>query len=52
MEAKHVSDSLTEQVQILMPSHINGADRYSEASWSNGLTLLPRSLPVGIPDVM
>jgi acyl-CoA hydrolase len=27
MEAKHVSDSLTEQVQIIMPSHINGADR-------------------------
>lgn len=27
MEAKHVSDSLTEQVQILMPSHINGSDR-------------------------
>lgn len=27
MEPKHVSDSLTEQVQILMPNHINGADR-------------------------
>ncbi len=27
MEAKHVTDSLTEQVQILMPSHINGQDR-------------------------
>lgn len=27
MEAKRVSDSLTEQVQIIMPSHINGADR-------------------------
>ena len=27
MEPKRVSDSLTEQVQILMPSHINGADR-------------------------
>jgi len=27
MEPKHVSDSITEQVQILMPSHINGADR-------------------------
>lgn len=27
MEAKQVSDSLTEQVQIIMPSHINGADR-------------------------
>jgi len=27
MEPKHVSDSLTEQVQILMPSHINGSDR-------------------------
>lgn len=27
MEAKHVSDSLTEQVQILMPTHINGSDR-------------------------
>jgi len=27
MEPKHVSDSLTEQVQILMPAHINGADR-------------------------
>ena len=24
---KHVSDSLTKQVQILMPSHINGTDR-------------------------
>lgn len=27
MEAKRVNDSLTEQVQIIMPSHINGADR-------------------------
>jgi len=27
MDAKRVSDSLTEQVQILMPSHINGAGR-------------------------
>jgi acyl-CoA hydrolase len=27
MEPKHVADSLTEQVQIIMPSHINGADR-------------------------
>lgn len=27
MEPKHVSDSITEQVQILMPTHINGADR-------------------------
>lgn len=27
MEAKRVIDSLTEQVQIIMPSHINGADR-------------------------
>lgn len=27
MEPKRVSDSLTEQVQILMPSHINGSDR-------------------------
>ena len=27
MEEKRVSDSLTEQVQILMPSHINGSDR-------------------------
>lgn len=27
MEAKHVSDSLTEQVQIIMPSHSNGANR-------------------------
>jgi acyl-CoA hydrolase len=27
MEPKRVSDSLTEQVQILMPSHINGAGR-------------------------
>jgi acyl-CoA hydrolase len=27
MEPKHVSDSITEQVQILMPSHINGSDR-------------------------
>ncbi|MDF2510508.1 MAG: hypothetical protein K0S04_374 [Herbinix sp.] len=27
MEAKRVLDSLTEQVQILMPSHINGSDR-------------------------
>jgi acyl-CoA hydrolase len=27
MEPKHVADSLTEQVQILMPSHINGAGR-------------------------
>lgn len=27
MDAKRVADSLTEQVQILMPSHINGQDR-------------------------
>lgn len=27
MEPKRVSDSLTEQVQIIMPTHINGADR-------------------------
>ncbi len=27
MEPKHISDSITEQVQIIMPSHINGADR-------------------------
>lgn len=27
MDAKRVMDSLTEQVQILMPSHINGSDR-------------------------
>lgn len=27
MESKHVSDSLTEQVQIVMPTHSNGADR-------------------------
>jgi len=27
MEAKRVSDSITEQVQILMPAHINGQDR-------------------------
>lgn len=27
MEAKRVNDSLTEQIQILMPSHINGQDR-------------------------
>lgn len=27
MEAKRVVDSLTEQVQILMPTHINGQDR-------------------------
>lgn len=27
MEPKRVADSLTEQVQILMPSHINGAGR-------------------------
>lgn len=27
MEPKHVSDSLTEQVQIIMPSHSNGANR-------------------------
>lgn len=27
MKSKHVNDSLTEQVQILMPSHINGTDR-------------------------
>ncbi|MDF2537597.1 MAG: hypothetical protein K0S76_618 [Herbinix sp.] len=27
MEPKRVSDSITEQVQILMPSHINGTDR-------------------------
>lgn len=27
MEAKHVSDSLTEQVQIIMPYHSNGANR-------------------------
>lgn len=27
MEPKHVSDSITEQVQILMPIHINGQDR-------------------------
>ncbi len=27
MEPKHVSDSLTEQVQIIMPSHSNGVNR-------------------------
>ncbi len=27
MEAKRIADSLTEQVQILMPTHINGQDR-------------------------
>lgn len=27
MEAKRVDDSLTEQIQILMPVHINGQDR-------------------------
>jgi acyl-CoA hydrolase len=27
MDAKHVSDSLTEQVQIIMPMHSNGANR-------------------------
>lgn len=27
MEAKRVEDSLTEQIQILMPVHINGQDR-------------------------
>ena len=27
MEPKRISDSITEQVQILMPSHINGVDR-------------------------
>ncbi len=27
MEPKHISDSITEQVQIIMPSHINGSDR-------------------------
>ncbi|MDF2543286.1 MAG: hypothetical protein K0S47_3004 [Herbinix sp.] len=27
MEPKHVSDSITEQIQILMPSHINGEER-------------------------
>ena len=27
MEPKHISDSITEQVQILMPAHINGSDR-------------------------
>ena len=27
MDNKHVSDSRTEQVQILMPEHINGANR-------------------------
>lgn len=27
MQKKHVSDSLTEQVQIIMPSHSNGANR-------------------------
>lgn len=27
MEPKRVSDSITEQVQIIMPIHINGADR-------------------------
>ncbi len=27
MEPKHVTDSLTEQVQIIMPSHSNGVDR-------------------------
>ena len=27
MEQKHVTDSLTEQVQIIMPSHSNGVDR-------------------------
>lgn len=27
MEDKRVSDSITEQIQIIMPSHINGTDR-------------------------
>ena len=27
MDARRVADSITEQVQILMPSHINGSDR-------------------------
>ncbi len=27
MEPKRVTDSITEQVQIIMPSHINGTDR-------------------------
>ena len=27
MEPKRVSDSCTEQVQIIMPSHINGTNR-------------------------
>jgi acyl-CoA hydrolase len=27
MEPKRIADSLTEQVQILMPTHINGAER-------------------------
>lgn len=27
MEPKRITDSITEQVQILMPSHINGTDR-------------------------
>jgi acyl-CoA hydrolase len=27
MDPKHVKDSITEQIQILMPSHINGTDR-------------------------
>ncbi|NLP35848.1 MAG: acyl-CoA thioesterase, partial [Clostridiales bacterium] len=27
MKAKRVKDSITEQVQILMPAHINGQDR-------------------------
>lgn len=27
MDAKRVADSMTEQVQILMPNHINGQDR-------------------------
>ncbi len=27
MEAKRVKDSITEQIQVLMPTHINGQDR-------------------------
>ncbi len=27
MDAKRVTDSITEQIQILMPTHINGSDR-------------------------
>lgn len=33
---KRVSDSMTSQVQIIMPEHINGYHRLLEASLLNG----------------